>query len=146
MTGAALRYSTGNEHSPADPWGRSELAIAPGGRARLDHYFSRGRPARAWTGQVDPAALAALAAALDEAGFPAVPGPALLPPDATVRRLVVEAGGVTRQVSLGWHQTPSLAGYATAFDILDGVIRQLSGETVPYPSAQPQIVRGIAAQ
>jgi hypothetical protein len=146
MTRAAIRYSTGNEHSPADPWGRSELAIEPGGRARLDHYFSRGRPARAWTGQVDAAALTALEAALAEAGFPAAPGPGLLPPDAAVRRLVVEADGTARQVSLGWHQTPSLPGYATAFDILDGVIRQLSGETVPYQSAQPQIVRDIAAQ
>jgi hypothetical protein len=146
MTGAAIRYSTGNEHSPADPWGRSELAIEPGGRARLDHYFSRGRPARAWTGQVDAAALAALGAALDEAGFPAVPGPGFLPPDATLRRLVVETGGAAQQASLGWHQTPSLPGYATAFDILDGVIRQLSGETVPYRSTQPQIVGDIAAQ
>ena len=146
MTGDTIRYSTGSEHSPADPWGRSELVIEPGGRARLDHYFSRGRPARAWTGQVVPAALIALEAALHEAGFPAVPGPGLLPPDATVRRLAVEAGGAARQVSLGWHQAPSLAGYATAFDILDGVIRQLSGETVPYPSAQPQIVRDIVAQ
>jgi hypothetical protein len=146
MTGGTIRYSTGSEHSPADPWGRSELAIEPGGGARLDHYFSRGRPARAWTGQVDPAALAALRAALHEAGFPAVPGPGPLPPDATVRRLVVAADGTAQQVNLGWHQTPSLAGYATAFDILDGVIRQLSGETVPYPSAQPQIVSDIAAQ
>ena len=146
MAGAAIRYSTGSEHSPADPWGRSELAIEPGGRARLDHHFSRGRPARAWTGQVDPAALAALRAALHEAGFPAVPGPGPLPPDAAVRRLAVEADGTAQQVSLGWHQTPSLPGYATAFDILDGVIRQLSGDTVPYPSAQPQIVRDIAAQ
>jgi hypothetical protein len=145
MTGAAIRYSTGNEHNPADPWGRSELAIEPDGRARLDHYFSRGRPARAWTGRVDAAALAALAAALDEAGFPAVPGPGFLPPDATLRRLVVEGAGAAQQVSLGWQQTPSLAGYATAFDILDGVIRQLSGETVPYRSTQPQIVRDIAA-
>jgi hypothetical protein len=146
MAGGAIRYSTGNEHSPADPWGRSELAIEPGGRARLDHYFSRGRPARAWTGQVDPAALGALRAALRQAGFPAVPGPGPLPPDATVRHLVVEAGGAAQQVRLGRHQTPSLAGYATAFDILDGVICQLSGETVPYPSAQPQIVRDITAR
>ena len=146
MTGGAIRYSTGNEHSPADPWGRSELAIDPGGRARLDHFFSRGRPARAWTGQVDLTALAALRAALHEAGFPAVPGPGLLPPDCTVRHLVVAADGATHQVSLGWHRTPSLAGYATVFDILDGVIRQLSGDTVPYPSAQPPIVRDITPQ
>jgi hypothetical protein len=145
MTGGTIRYSAGNEHNPADPWGRSELVLEPDGRARLDHYFSRGRPARAWTGQVDAAAAAALRAALDEAGFPAVPGPGFLPPDSTVRRLIVQAGGAAQQASLGWHQTPSLPGYATAFDLLDGVIRQLSGEAVPYQTTQPQIVRDIAA-
>jgi hypothetical protein len=144
MTGRTIRYSTGNEHSPTDPWGRSELVLEPGGRARLDHYFSRGRPARAWTGHVDAAALAALGSALDEAGFPAVPGPGFLPPDSTLRRLVVEVDGAAQQVRLGWHQTPSRPGYAAAFDILDGVIRQLSGETVPYPTAQPLIVAEIA--
>lgn len=74
-----------------------------------------------------------------------LPGPGPLPADSTVRRLVVDADGAARQVSLGWHQTPSLPGYATAFDILDGVIRQLSGEAVPYKTAQPEIVRDIAA-
>jgi uncharacterized protein YjbI with pentapeptide repeats len=143
MADRTIRYSTGNEHSPTDPWGRSELVVHAGGRARLDHFFSRGRPARAWTGQVDAAALDALGAALDEAGFPAVPGPGFLPPDSTVRRLVVEADGAARQASLGWHQTPSLPGYATVFDILDGVIRQLSGEAVPYKSTQPPIVASL---
>jgi uncharacterized protein YjbI with pentapeptide repeats len=145
MADRTIRYSTGNEHSPTDPWGRSELVVHADGRARLDHFFSRGRPARAWTGRVDAAALDALGTALDEAGFPAVPGPGFLPPDSTVRRLVVEADGAARQASLGWHQTPSLPGYATVFDILDGVIRQLSGEAVPYKSTQPPIVADIQA-
>ena len=145
MTGDTIRYSTGNEHNPADPWGRSELVLQPDGRARLDHYFSRGRPARAWTGQVGAAAVAALRAALDEAGFPAAPRPGLRPPDATLRRLLVEADGVVQQVALGWHQPPSLPGYAAAFDILDGVIRQLSSAAVPYQSTQPEIVGDIAA-
>jgi hypothetical protein len=145
MTGDTIRYSAGNEHNPADPWGRSELVVQPDGRARLDHYFSRGRPARAWTGQVGAAAVAALRAALDEAGFPAAPGAGLLPPDSAVRRLLVEADGTVQQVALGWHQAPSQPGYAAAFDILDGVIRQLSSAAVPYQSTQPEIVRDIAA-
>jgi hypothetical protein len=62
----------------------------------------------------------------------------------TVRRLVVEAGGRARQATIGWHQTTSLPGYATAFDILDGVIRQLSGGAVLYPSAQSAIASGGA--
>jgi hypothetical protein len=145
MTGDTIRYSTGNEHSPTDPWGRSELVLQPDGRARLDHYFSRGRPARAWTGQVGAAAVAALRAALDEAGFPAAPGPGLRPPDSTLRRLLIQGDGAVQQVALGWPQAPSLPGYAAAFDILDGVIRQLSSAAVPYQSTQPEIVRDIAA-
>ena len=40
---------------------------------------------------------------------------------------------------------PELPGYAEAFDVLDGVIRQLSGEDVSYPTKQQKIVRNIEA-
>jgi uncharacterized protein YjbI with pentapeptide repeats len=143
MTGRTIRYRTGNEHNPSDPFGRSELVLHADGQARLDHHFSRKRRTGAWTGQVDAAAVSALFAALDEAGFPAVPGPGFLPPDSTTRTLIVEAGGASQQVSLGWHQTPPQPGYGVAFDILDGVIRQLSGTDVPYRSTQPPIVGNI---
>ena len=143
LTGGVIRYSTGRDRDPADPLGRSELTVGAGGAARLDHFFPAGGPARAWTGQVDAAALGALHSALAQAGFPAMPGGAL-PPDFTVRRLVVEDGGHARRVTLGWHHTPSLPGYAIAFDILDGVIRQLSGAAVPYTSSRPPIVSAIA--
>ena len=52
MTPRALRYSVGNENSPTDPWGRSELVIQPGGRTRLDHHFSCGRGTRAVSQEV----------------------------------------------------------------------------------------------
>jgi uncharacterized protein YjbI with pentapeptide repeats len=143
MAERAVRYSTGNENNPADPFGRSELTVQPGGAARLEHHFPAHGPVRAWTGRVGGAALDELWAALDEAGFPAAPGGAL-PPDSTLRRLVIEDGGTTRQAAVGWHQAASLPGYATAFDIIDGVIRQLSGEVVRYRSTQPPIVTEIA--
>jgi hypothetical protein len=73
MASFTVRYSVGNEHDPGDPWGRSELVIQADGSARLDHHFSRGREPRAWAGRVDAAALGQLLAALDRAGFPAVP-------------------------------------------------------------------------
>ncbi len=145
MTARTIRYRTGNEHNPSDPFGRSELVLHADGTARLDHYFSRRRQTGAWTGQVDAAAVAALLAALREAGFPAPPGPGgALPPGATLRTIIVEAGGVSQEASLAWHQAPAHPGYAVAFDILDGVIRQLSGGAVPYPSAQRAIVSRIA--
>src|ERR1700759_728835 len=107
-----IRYRTGNEHNPSDPFGRSELVLHADGSARLEHHFSRKRRTGAWTGQVDVAAVGALVAALREAGFPAPPGPGgALPPGATVRTLTVEAGGVSQEVAVAWHQTPARPGY-----------------------------------
>jgi hypothetical protein len=145
MAAGVVRYSVGNENNPADPWGRSELVVQPDGSARLDHHFPCGARAGTWTGQVDSAALAALRAALERAGFPAVP-PHQPVAGATLRWLAVEAGGVREVAAVGWHQAPALPGYAEAFDLLDAMIRQLSGETVRYPTTQPAIVRDVAAQ
>ena len=68
MVAGTIRYSVGNENNPSDPWGRSELVIAPDGSARLDHHFSRVRRVGAWRGQVDPDPLAAVGAGLGRAG------------------------------------------------------------------------------
>jgi hypothetical protein len=80
-------------------------------------------------------------------GIGRLPGPAgpggALPPGSTLRTLTVEADGVSQEVSLAWHQTPAHPGYGVAFDIIDGVIQQLSGADVPYRSTQPPIVTGI---
>jgi hypothetical protein len=139
-----LRYSVGNEHNPGDPWGRSELVITPDGVARLVHHYSRIARVSAWTARVDPAALDALWAALDQAGFPATPT-ATFVPGASLRRLVVEADGQSGQAIVDWHQAASLPGYGQAFDVLDGVVRQMSGDSVPYPTKQPTIVHDIEA-
>jgi hypothetical protein len=144
MPAWTLSYSVGNEHNPANPWGRSELVIGPDGFARLDHYFSRKPGAGAWAGLVDAGALAVLWAALERAGFPDVPEFRPVA-DATLRQLTVQSGETRRTALVDWHIAPSLPGYGEAFDVLDGIIRQLSGESVPYPSAQPLIVRNILA-
>ena len=146
MTWPTIRYRAGNEHNPADPWGRSELVIHPDGSARLDQHFSRGRSPRAWSGHVNPAALDELLAALDRAGFPPLsPTPALsptraFPPDTTMRRLAVEADGAVRQALISWHDPPPHPGYAAAFDLIDAVIRQLSGDAVDYPTKRARVV------
>jgi len=49
--------------------------------------------------------------------------------------------GVAEHALIDWHAT--LPGYTEAFDILDGVIRQLSGDTVTYPTSQTAIVHNI---
>ena len=145
MAALTIRYSVGNEHNPGDPWGRSELVIHADGSARLDHHFSRGRQPRAWAGHVSATALNELLAALDRAGFPVVPPAPALPPGAALRRLAVEADGVARQALVSWHRTPSLPGYAEAFDLIDAVIRQLSGDAVAYPTKQGPVVHGAVA-
>ncbi len=144
MAGLTIRYSAGNEHDPGDPWGRSELVIRADASARLDHYFSRGREPRAWTGHVDLAALGELTAALDRAGFPAVPPAPPQPPGAARRRRAVEADAAAPPALVSWHRTPSLPGYAEAFALIDAVIRQLSGDAVQYPAAPRPVVRDSA--
>jgi hypothetical protein len=145
MARVTIRYSVGNEHDPGDPWGRSELVIHADGSARLDHHFSRGREPRAWVGHVDATVPGELLAALDRAGFPAVPPMGCLPPGAALRRLIVEADGAARQALVSWHRTLSLPGYAEAFDLIDAVIRQLSGDEVPYLTKRGPVVHGAVA-
>jgi hypothetical protein len=141
MTARMLRYHVGNENDPGDPWGRSELVIQPDGTARLDHHFSRGGSSIACTGRVSAAALDDLWAALGRAGFPATPASAPIA-GASLRRLTVEADGVAEHALVD--SGAARQEYAEAFDILDGVIRQLSGDTVTYPTSQPVIVHDIA--
>lgn len=139
-----LQYSVGNENNPGDPWGRSELVVKGDGAARLEHHFSRSRTVASWTGRVATDALDSLWHALQEAGFPTAPTTPFAP-GSSLRRLTVAIDGVPAQAILDWHSSAFLPGYAEAFDLLDGIIRQLSGDTVTYPTRQPPIVHDIAA-
>jgi hypothetical protein len=133
-TAARLTYSIGNEHNPVDPFGRSELVVEPTGSARLDHSSRGGH--RAWTGRIEPAALARLWAALEQAGFPSVPAQSV-PPDAPLCTLVVEAGGTRQAALVAWHAAPDLPGYAEAIMILDSIVWHLSEGTVGRSPAAP---------
>jgi hypothetical protein len=145
VTWPTIRYRVGNEHNPADPWGRSELVIHPDGSARLDHHFSRGGGPRAWSGHVDAAALDELLAALEQAGFPPFAPAVPFPPDTTLRWLAVEADGAVRQGLINWDDPAPQPGYAVALDLIDAVIRQLSGDAVDYPTKRGTVVRGAVA-
>lgn len=142
MAMRVLRYSVGNEHDPGDPWGRSELVIQHDGGARLDHHFSRVGTVSAWTGRIDEVALEALWSALQRAAFPMAPN-TLLTPGASPRRLTVEGEGASEQAVIGYHEASALPGYAEAFDLLDAIARQLSGDAVTYPTSLPMIVRDV---
>lgn len=129
MTARVLRYSAGNEHNPADPWGRSELAVHGDGRAVLEQHHSRRPGTSTWAGHVDPQALSALWDALDEAGFPSPPAAAAVPPDSVIRRLTVEEDGGAQTVLLAG----AVPGYAAVTGLLDGLVHRLSGGTAGRP-------------
>lgn len=116
MTTRALYYSVGNEHSPTDPWGRSELLIDES--VHLEHHFSRVRRSATWAGDLSVAVATAVWAAFDRSAFPVTPGGSVVP-DTAFARLTVD--GTTVLVP---HDA---AGYAELFDLLDGIVRQVSG-------------------
>ena len=106
--------------------------IHPDGSARLDHYFSRGGSPRAWSGHVDAAALDELLAAL--AAGSAILASGALPAGHHAALAAVEADGAVRQGLINWDDPAPQPGYAAAFDLIDAVIRQLSGDAVDYPT------------
>jgi hypothetical protein len=139
-----LRYSVGDENDPGDPWGRTDLLIHADGSTRLEHHFSRERGVIVRTGRIDVGALDVLWVGLRRAGFPSVLVAAAVP-EAPLRRLTVEDDAGSQTAVVGWTQAASLRGYAAAFDVLDGVVRQLSGDAVGYPTKQQEIVHEVVA-
>jgi hypothetical protein len=129
MTARILRYSAGNEHNPTDPWGRSELTVHGDGRAELEQHHSRRTGTSTWAGPVAAAERDALWAALDQAGFPAPPDAAAVPPDSVIRRLAVERDGTAESVLLAG-EAP---GYARVVSVLESLIHRLSEGTVGRP-------------
>ena len=118
-----LYYGTGNENAPGDPFGRTELTLSDDGSARLEHRHI-GRH-RAWTGKVDPAQVDAVHSALETAGFPRV-APHPIPGGSTMRELAVG----DERVLIEWYAVEDMPGYKEAFEILDSLTRQMSGDSV----------------
>jgi hypothetical protein len=136
-----LTYSVGNEHNPANPFGRNELAIECDGAVRLEHH--RFGQQRGWTGSVGRAVLDRLWTALDLAEFPNI-AYQRLPADSTIRVLSAESGPIRETVHVAWHAAKDLPGYDEAFMILDAIVRELSEDTVRVTSAlQPPFVTDI---
>jgi hypothetical protein len=131
-----LTYEIGQEHSPADPFGKTILAIEGGGRVRLD-VRGAGRPPRAWEAKVAPAALAELLDALRRAGFP-TGSQRVFVPDAPIARIQLERQGAQEVVQIDRYKAEKLPGYREAYAILDSLAFQLSGgETAPVRGTAP---------
>jgi len=134
-------YMVGSEHSPTDPFGRSDLVIEVYGRARLDQYTRAG--CSTWTGNVTPDALDRLWAALEEAKFPEMPRHPV-PAGSAIRDLNV-GGPEGKSAYIAYHAAESLPGYSVAFRILDTVIRQISQDTVKAaPASDQKLVDAIS--
>ncbi|MDS0140334.1 MULTISPECIES: hypothetical protein [unclassified Amycolatopsis] len=135
---AHVWYEAGNEHNPADPFGRVTLEVEPGGELRLSRHSREG--AEAWTARVEPAFFDHLTGALRTAGFPKAPS--ILPsPDDRLRDLRITGSGA---VLLPWYEAADLPGYAEAFALLDGVVAQVTGLDLrvgPPPSPATDVVR-----
>jgi hypothetical protein len=115
-----LTYSVGNEHNPANPFGRRELIVEPGGAARLDQY--RVGQHTSWSGVVPHETLERLWAALDQAGFPEVDRPERLLPDATMCSIaVLGPDGGEAVAQLEFHTAHKLLGYAEAVRLLETI-------------------------
>lgn len=118
-----IDYTIGNEHDPGDPFGRIALHIDLDGSAKLELHSRTG--GGAWAGQVAEPVLERFMAALDEAGFPAVPQHAVIPGSA-MRRLTLEMEGEVEGVLMPESLGNELDGYKDAFAILDSLAVQLS--------------------
>lgn len=128
---AHVWYEAGNEHNPADPFGRVTLEVESGGELRLSRHSRDG--AEAWTARVGPAFLDNLAAALRDAGFPKAPS--IMPhPDDRLRDLRITGSGA---VLLPWYDAAELPGYAEAFALLDGLVAQVTGLDLRVAPLQP---------
>jgi hypothetical protein len=57
----------------------------------------------------------------------------------------VAANDTVQQVLISWDRALPLPGYAEAFDLIDAVIRQLSGDAVDYPTRRGTVVHGVVA-
>jgi hypothetical protein len=136
-----LRYQAGNEHSPFDTVGRFVLELDSDGRLLVTHHRRVGEP-RVWVADAGGEVVDRVLAALAVAGFPAWPNVPPPVPDTTIRSLSV-TGGPDGGVLLPWDATAKLPGYAEAFDLLDGLVVQLTGLEIPTAAPADPAVTGI---
>jgi hypothetical protein len=128
-----IRYDTGNEFAPDDPFGRRLLRLERSGDARLGNWSRAGR--RGWTGRVEPAAFDAVIGHLLAGGFPTwMPSPI---PASAAFTLTVETDRARRfSVTDSIHSENT--SYRNALTWLDAVVRQLSGDAIPVGPVRNQ--------
>jgi hypothetical protein len=115
---AHFTYQAGSEFAPGDPYGQEVLTLTADGR----FTYERRHQGTAWTraGRADPAVLAGIEQALQEAAFPAVPLHSI-PPGASL--ISITAHGKT--AALDYFKGRKFAGYNHVIQVCDGWNRWL---------------------
>jgi hypothetical protein len=125
-----IRYGSGSEHSPVDPFGSCLLEVEQDGGVRLTNL--RRGSARKWKGRLDSPARGELAHAAEQ--FAAhLPEPVtILVPDSSLRRLSIESMSLRLDVEVPWHE----GAKTPLFRILDEIVVELSGGHLPLVTAR----------
>ena len=118
---ALLRYDSGSEYAPDDPFGRCVLEVQDDGRARLRN--SKRGLAREWEGTLKAGALDELRGGVDELLSADLPNQDVFAPGTTFRNLDVESAAGDRRFRIAWREGSKLR----VFQALDGLVRELSG-------------------
>lgn len=125
-----IRYDAGNPNAPDDPFGRTLLVLDRTGLARLDNWHRGGT--RAWSGSVGLGVMDEVLSHLAAGGFPDW-RPRVIVPGA-IYTLTVE-GNLPQSVID--NVNTSNPDYKKALELLNGVIRQLSGGAIPVGRGAP---------
>lgn len=131
--GRRIRYDTGNPEAPDDPFGRRLLIVDRSGLARLGNWHRGGT--RAWGGTVTLELMDEVLEHLAEGGFPDWRPHSVTP--GGIYTLTVDADrSYTAMDSIH----TSNAEFKIALQLLDGVVRQLSGDAIPVGRLDRKLV------
>ena len=119
-----IRLTLGNEHNPADPFGRVVIAIGDDDVVTLEHFSRQGNAT--YTAELGPGVTDEIKATLARRGFPDVP-PHQIPAGASRRRLEVETDCEPQHATVEDFFAKQLEGYKDAFATLDSLTLQLTG-------------------
>lgn len=130
-----IRYDTGNPEAPDDPFGRRLLIVDRSGLTRLGNWHRGG--ARAWSGTVVLEVMDEVLEHLAAGGFPEW-RPSKIAPGA-IYTLVVEGDESYSVMDSAHTSNPE---FKVALQLLNGIVRQLSGDAIRIGQPERTLVHG----